>query len=75
MIVYRVQASSGETWATQWEPTIDAARKTARGIAAAGFADVHIDKLDVGTGREALVEALNHADTNRINWDGEEVAG
>lgn len=73
MIAYRVQASTGETWATHWETNAAAARKTARGMIAAGMVDVHVDRVDVPTGREGIVEALNHADANRINWDGEEL--
>lgn len=68
MIVYRVQGSTGDGWATQWEPTADDARATARAVAAAGFADVKVDRLEIPAGREAFVDALNHADANRAAW-------
>ena len=74
MIVYRTQASSGETWVTHWEPTAEAARKTARSLVAAGFTDPHVDRVDVPGGRDGLVLALNHADVHRMNWDGEPVS-
>ena len=74
MIVYRTQASSGETWVTHWEPTAAAARKTARNLVAAGFTDPHVNRVDVPGGGDGLVLALNHADVHRMNWDGEPVS-
>ena len=74
MIVYRTQASSGDEWVTHWQPTVGAARKTARELVAAGFTDPHVDRVDVPSGREGLVLALNHATAHRMNWDGEPVA-
>ena len=73
MIVYRVEASTGDSFVTQWEPRLDMARSTVRDLKDAGYKDPHIDKIELGTSREAVVRAMNHAHVSRVNWDGEQI--
>ena len=73
MILYRTQACSGDHWVTQWRATVVEAKTDVRGLVAAGYHSPHVDKIELGTSRESIVQALNHSDVNRINWDGDEV--
>lgn len=70
MILYRVQAHLGNTWSTQWLLTLADARAEAKDLAEF---DRHIDKIEIPTGREGIMLALNNADVNRVNWPGEPV--
>ena len=74
VIVYRTQASSGESWATQWSQTQQEATRLAGQLVAAGYTSPHVDRIELGTGKEAIVLSLNHAGVSRINWEGEPVA-
>lgn len=74
MILYRVQGGAGDSWVTQWEPTLADARATAAALDEAGYAPVHVDRVDVPTAKAGLVEALNLSEANRTNWPGEEVS-
>jgi hypothetical protein len=68
VILYRLQISYGDGWATQWFGTVAEARSTARDCTEW---ETHIDKVDIPPGKEGLILALNNADVHRINWDGE----
>lgn len=72
MIVYRVQASTGGGWVNSWCATLAEAR-----VEVAALEDVYprvwLDKIEVGEGREGLVNALNHAGASRLVWEGDEV--
>lgn len=73
MILYRTQACSGDSWVSEWNATAAEAKSDARKLVAAGYHSPHVDKIELGTSRESIVQALNHADVSRINWDGEEI--
>ena len=70
--VYRVQATVDTAWVTQYEPTAAAARET-RNTLAELYREVRIDKVEVGTDREGICAALNHADANFTVWPGERI--
>lgn len=70
-MLYRVQASTGPDWVTEWAPRQDQARALVRDLEEAGFADVQVDKMEVPTSREGLALALNRSQDNRTNWPGE----
>lgn len=74
MILYRVQAINPEAgeWSTVWVSTQAIAKQTAKDFDTETY-EVKIDKIDIPSGRDGLVLALNHAEVNRINWPGEEV--
>ena len=72
MILYRLQASDGETWYTLWFPTLATAKATEKDFDQTVF-EVKIDKIDIPSGRDGLALALNNAEVNRMNWPGEEI--
>jgi hypothetical protein len=75
VILYRVQAvyPVAEDWATIWAATLAAAKAVAKDFEDSHFVEVTIDKVKIPSGRDGQVDALNHAEVNRINWPGEEI--
>lgn len=75
MIVYRIQATTGDGWVNTFEPlkadAIRAGRELAEIYDEPGA--VHVDAVNVPDGREGIASALQLADANRMNWPGEEV--
>lgn len=76
MKVYRVQATSAsasdQQWVTAWAATLAEAKAQARYLRDA-YDEVVVEQMEVGSGREGLVEALNFADVNRTTWPGQRV--
>lgn len=73
VILYRAQASSGDSWATEWSSNQADAKKLAKALVSAGYHSPHVDRIEIGADRDSIVAALNHATVHRINWDGEEI--
>ena len=72
MIVYRVQIVVGTEWMNVWCASLDEGRKELKNFE--GEYEARLDKIDVPPGREWLVTALNLADANHTNFEGELVA-
>lgn len=73
MIVYRIEASTGDSFVTQWNSRLEDARKTAQSLEDAGYITPRIDRVEVGTGKESIVAALNFAHVSRSIWPGDPV--
>ena len=72
MIVYRVQAFIGTDWVSIWTATLTEGRKELANFE--GEHEARLDKIDVPPGRNELAAALNLADANHMNFEGELVA-
>lgn len=75
MIVYRIQASTGDSWITDFAALKADALRAGRELAEVydAPAAVRVDELEIPPGRAGLVEALKLSGVNRINWPGREV--
>lgn len=72
MILYRVQVFIGTDWETLWTSTKAEAQDALDSFE--GEHEARLDKIEVPTNREGLAEALNRADANHMNFEGELVA-
>lgn len=70
MKLYRVQVVDRDM--TRWFPTRDEAKKERTALKKLGM-NCRIDAVNVGTYKESLVFAMNHASANFTVFPGEEV--
>jgi hypothetical protein len=74
--VYRIQATSasasGQQWVTTWSATLADAKAQARYLRDA-YDEVVVEQMEIGSGREGVVDALKSADVNRTTWPGQRV--
>jgi len=74
VIVYRVQTGRGEDWANSWHLTrSDAIRHARKVLRDDKPSSMVVDRIELDTSKGGIVEALNHAQVNRVNWPGLEV--
>ena len=72
VVVYRVQVSVGTEWMNVWMATLDEGQKELAIFD--GDYEARLDKVYVMTDREGLAAAMNLADANHTNFEGELVA-
>ena len=72
MIIYRVQVSVGTEWMNVWMATLDEGQKELAIFD--GDYEARLDKVYVMTDREGLAAAMNLADANHTNFEGELIA-
>lgn len=73
MILYRLQITAGPDWMTAWFTTVAEGR---RELAACEKrkTEARLDKIDVPTDKEGLAWAMNLADANQMNFEGDLIA-
>lgn len=73
MILYRIQIEDGPDWINLWVTTAAQGRKEL--VACEQRQKVaRLDKIDVPTDKEGLAWAMNMADTNQMNFEGDLIA-
>lgn len=73
MILYRLQIAEGPDWINAWFTTMAEGKQTLRACQKRGV-EARLDRIDVPTDKEGLAEAMNLADANYMNYEGERVA-
>jgi hypothetical protein len=73
MILYRLQIADDQDWINAWFTTA-AEGKTELVACGKRNKEARLDKIDVPTDKEGLAWAMNMADANQMNFEGDLVA-